>query len=581
MNRKSLLIPFISIAVFLATINVHGQSNILPYGTPMIFNYTARDYLAAPENFSIVQNKHGIIYFGNIGYVLEYDGVEWRKIEIKKNVPVLSLAVDSLNTVYVSSGNEFGFLKPDVSGELKYISLSKELGLPDAFVEGSGKVLVSSKSVYFQTSGSLVIFPNYITFNQKNNRVIVPKPFIIKAETAFNNSFIADDIVFVDQKNSGLSQLFGNELKPVKKKNFLKWKVIAILPYTADRVVVCSEKGIYFYKYNQGFMNFDSETDYYLDEISILSAAILPEMFVFATLNKGTIVIDRKISGKKRRIIEQYNKIAGLPTEQINCIYNNQYYDNNLLWLTSAYGISKTQLNSTIRKINEASDVKDIITGIIRNDKTLYVRTLGQVYYMKDTLDTHQFLKINKITSTSDWITFPVEVTQESKDKKKKKFFKIFSKKYKPPTRIEQKIVLASKNGLQLIDGNEVNMLKPDMKVLYNPKSKKQNYALLKVNKSFPKDINKLYRSKKDKFRIFLAMNNGVNIISYQHGKWIDEGFVDGISENINGINEDTLGNVWLSDNSGNLTVIRNPDTLIVYNTPPEYGNKKDSISYF
>jgi serine phosphatase RsbU (regulator of sigma subunit) len=565
--------------IILLWFSTYSQNSSVSYGTPMIFNYTSKDYLASPENYAIVQDKQGIIYVGNNGYILEYDGVVWRKIEVKRDLPVLSLGIDSLGTVYVSTGNEFGFLQPNSSGELKYTSLSKDLNFHEVQKEGIGKVLITKNAVCFQTSQSLIIYPLFLTFTGKNRIINIPKPIIIKAKTQYNNSFAADNNIFIDQKDLGLSQLINRQLVPVKNKNFLRWKTIAILPYATDRVVVCTEKGIYFYKFNQGFMKFDSETDMYLDEISILSATILPDVFVFSTLNKGTMVIARKLTGKKRKIIEQYNKLAGLPTEQINNIYNNKDYDNNLLWMTSAYGISKTQINSTIRKINEASDVKDVIIDVIRNEKILYVRTLGEVYYMKDTLDTHQFLKVKKVTSTSDWLSFPVEVLIENKDKKKKGY-KFFNKKIKPPTKIEQQIVLGSKNGLQLIDGDEAFQIKPNFKVFYYPKNKKHAYTLINNSKGFPTVINKLYRSKKNNFRIFVASNNGLDVISYQNGKWIDEGYIDQINDNITGITEDTIGNLWLSNNYGEAISIFVPDTNIIYKTPSEYGNKKDSLTY-
>jgi serine phosphatase RsbU (regulator of sigma subunit) len=579
MNRKSLLIPFISLAVFLTVLNAHGQTNIIPYGTPLIFNYSSGDYKASPENYGLVQNSQGVLYIGNTGYVLEYDGVNWRKIKIDGELPVLSLAIDSLGTVYLSTGTEFGFLQPDASGILKYVSLSADLKLNETHQNGIGNVLLTSKKLCFQTPASLVVYPQYITYSKKRKVIDIPKPDIIESKTVFTNSYAAEDIIFVDQKEQGLFQLSENKLVALKNKSFLKWKTIAILPYSADRVVICTEKGIYFYKFKYGFMKFDSETDLYLDEISILSATILPDMFVFATLNKGTMVIDRKLTGKKRKIIEKYSKLAGLPTEQINCIYNNKYYDANLLWMTSAYGISKTQINSSVRKINEAADVKDIINDIIRNDKTLYVKTLGEVYYLKDTLDTYRFLKVSKVSSTSDWLSLPIEVSTLSKDKKKK-FFKLFSKKTKPPVKIEPRVILASKNGLQLIDGVDAEFIKPNLKVLYNPKAKRQNYALVNAGKGFPKGINKLYRSKKNNYRIFAGLTNGIAVISYQNGKWIDEGTIEEITENITGIVEDTLGNLWLSDNSGGAVSIIVPDTNLVYKTPAEYGSKKDSLSY-
>ena len=49
-------------------------------GLPYIQNFSPTDYNAEIQNFSIVQDKRGLIYFGNNKGVLVYDGVSWRLI---------------------------------------------------------------------------------------------------------------------------------------------------------------------------------------------------------------------------------------------------------------------------------------------------------------------------------------------------------------------------------------------------------------------------------------------------------------------------------------------------------------------
>ena len=166
--------------VFLISAKSFSQNSSVPFGTPIIFNYSSKDYLASAENFSVVQDKQGIIYFGNIGCVLEFDGVVWRKIDVKRDYPIRSMAIDSLGTIYLNTGIEFGFLQPNASGLLKYTSLSKDLKLSDFQMEGIGKVFVTSKTVCFQTSQSLIIYPKYVTYNQKENQLIFLNPLLLK-----------------------------------------------------------------------------------------------------------------------------------------------------------------------------------------------------------------------------------------------------------------------------------------------------------------------------------------------------------------------------------------------------------------
>jgi hypothetical protein len=57
-----------------------------------IRNYSQKEYNAFMQNWYCVQDKRGVLYFGNSSNVLEYDGKNWRKIPIVKGVAVRSLS---------------------------------------------------------------------------------------------------------------------------------------------------------------------------------------------------------------------------------------------------------------------------------------------------------------------------------------------------------------------------------------------------------------------------------------------------------------------------------------------------------
>ncbi|HNO10424.1 MAG TPA: hypothetical protein PKI67_05820 [bacterium] len=47
-------------------------------GEPFIRNYFPQEYRAQSQNWSIVQDHRGLMYFGNNDGVLEFDGIRWR-----------------------------------------------------------------------------------------------------------------------------------------------------------------------------------------------------------------------------------------------------------------------------------------------------------------------------------------------------------------------------------------------------------------------------------------------------------------------------------------------------------------------
>ena len=133
--RFSLLVSFALFFCF----NVHAQIN--QNGIPFITNYSPQEYGASQQNWAIVQDNRGVMYFGNNDNgVLEYDGVTWRKIKSPNNSIIRSLAVDSAGRIYVGAVGEFGFLNPDKEGAYQYISLlskvdSSDLGFSDMFIK--------------------------------------------------------------------------------------------------------------------------------------------------------------------------------------------------------------------------------------------------------------------------------------------------------------------------------------------------------------------------------------------------------------------------------------------------------------
>ena len=59
-----------------------------------IHYYSAREYGKGHEasNKACVQDRNGVLYFGNAGGLLQYDGSNWNFIHVKESVWIHSLA---------------------------------------------------------------------------------------------------------------------------------------------------------------------------------------------------------------------------------------------------------------------------------------------------------------------------------------------------------------------------------------------------------------------------------------------------------------------------------------------------------
>ena len=94
----------------IAAASVSGQDRA-PHpevGRPRLTNFTPADYEAEAQNWALVEDDRGIIYVGNDGGVLEYDGLSWRLLQLPNrtrtrtnNPPVNSSAPEILHKPWI------------------------------------------------------------------------------------------------------------------------------------------------------------------------------------------------------------------------------------------------------------------------------------------------------------------------------------------------------------------------------------------------------------------------------------------------------------------------------------------------
>lgn len=105
-------------------------------------NYTPKDYDADAQNWAILQDRRGIMYFGNSDGVLEYDGVSWRLIETRNKSVVRSLALDEQNRFTPEGGSiitECRVRSADLTNQSAFRNLHSEIGdLVEIMVKDSG-----------------------------------------------------------------------------------------------------------------------------------------------------------------------------------------------------------------------------------------------------------------------------------------------------------------------------------------------------------------------------------------------------------------------------------------------------------
>ncbi len=122
-------------------------------GLPFIKNYQAKDYNGNAQNWCIIEDSSGLMYFGNEGYLLQYDGVKWKKIFSAGSIAVAlrSLEQDKSGQIFYGATSDFGYLAKDSLGQTQQYSLKKYV--PDSAKEffDVWTTIATDKGIYFQS----------------------------------------------------------------------------------------------------------------------------------------------------------------------------------------------------------------------------------------------------------------------------------------------------------------------------------------------------------------------------------------------------------------------------------------------
>ncbi len=336
-------------------------------GTPFIQNYNNKNAYNTSENqhWAVLQDDRGVMYFGNNSGVLEFDGKNWRLIELPNKSVVRSLAIDEKGRIYVGAKGEFGFLAPDSSKTLQYFSLIEKIPEAHSYFEDVWGVFVTNQGIIFHTFNKIYIYANE-TFK------------IIEPETSFHLAFYVKNQFYVKENNFGLKQLNNGSLQMAPNgEEFKDNSVYKMMPYRKDDLlIVTRSKGLFIYSpKNKGILIKDTklaDIDNFLQENRGFCASYNPSgSIVFGTLKNGIIVTQ---NGK---ITEHINKDIGLGD---NTIWGISIDQQGNVFAATDNGIAYLVVNSPFRKFDERNGLQGICLTAAFYQNNLFVGTSQNIF---------------------------------------------------------------------------------------------------------------------------------------------------------------------------------------------------------
>lgn len=368
--KFSPLFFFSCLLVFLSARQTYCQTQV-EKGQPFITNYSAKTFNALPQIFSVQADDRGVMYFGIQNYMLEYDGIKWRKIAIQNNesVSVVRSMKEHKGLIYYGAFGEMGYLDYDSLGQKRTYSLIDLIPTVNRKFLDVWTINSTESGVYFQSREYIFRLDDKKPGAKNHNMMKVWKP-----QTKFMFAFYLDGNYYVHQQGLGLFKMINDSLVLIPGSQFLgKERMQVMLPYKSatnekEYLIGLFYSGLYIFN-GKTFKPFATQADSLIKMTANLYKGLQLKngSYVLSTAGKGAVIIDAQ-----GNLLQKINRDIGLQDESVFDAYEDK---KNMLWLGMDNGIARVEIASPLTKFTLQSGVKTGVLTITRFDDNLYIGT--------------------------------------------------------------------------------------------------------------------------------------------------------------------------------------------------------------
>lgn len=481
------------LVISLITMPRFADGQFTESGQYPVYNFSPNEYNALSQNWCAVQDQRGIMYFGNNQGVLEYDGENWTLIPPVDGTPIKSMAIDKNNRVFFGSENEFGYLSPDSSGNLKYHPLSDQLDEEHQNFNEIWETHATENGIVFQAYHYLFIW-------EDDSLSIIP------SEEEMHESFYVGGKLLISFSESGLGYLEDNQIYPIKQKgDSYSSSIYGMIEIAQNKILIITDMdGFYqlqFSEENPGkalIEKIKTKNDQLFSNIEIYNVLrIDPNLISIGTWGYGSIIIDSMYN-----IVTIIDKNSGL---QDQIVQGQATDESGNLWLALSSGLSRVEIHSAVTQFGDIDGIDGTIQSITRFNNRIYVTTNVGLFFMD-----RKFYNTD-ISNYQQAVFKPIEGIE-----------------------IECWDMITYKNGK-----DEVLLVRTNSNVF----ELDRNHNIKKVLVDY---VFKIYQSELDPNRVYIGLESGLTSIYRKDGNWEQEAYISEISEMITNLSEDHMGNLWM-----------------------------------
>ncbi len=357
-------------------------------GDYFINNYSSTTYKGAIQNFDVIQDDFGLLYFANNSFILEYNGKSWLRIHLTDGSKTpTSFAKGKDGVIYVGGENEFGFLEKDAKGKTIYKSLTHLLKQEEKDFTKVWYTLVINDDIYFCSNERL------IRYNKGKIKTWKPK-------NSFHKAHIINNTLFVREVDKGLLFLNGDNLEMVQKTEIFAnadCKIAFFLPYKNNNefLIFTRSKGIFHFDFNSNDIkrsiltkhNCTSSLDTLLRYEPYDGLISKDNNVIVGTIDNGLFVFD-----KNYKLLNMLSTKTGLINNECRKLFIDQ---QNNLWVAFNNGLSKIEVNSPLKKWDKYNQIEGLVSSFIKYNNHKYIATSKGLMIYDDV--THSFKYVTNI----------------------------------------------------------------------------------------------------------------------------------------------------------------------------------------
>jgi hypothetical protein len=310
MNRALLLIGLLS----LICSDLFAQT-----GNYFLSHYSPTDEHIDFRSRDMVQDSHGEIYFANRAGVLEFDGFNWKFIEVPGAVYTM---VSDGTEVLIGGLTGAGKLNEKIQSPRSYEVVSDTKGIFSSVMH-KGKA-------YFCSEDQLLIY----TLQSHQLEVSIRAS---SATGTFTGVFTLGDEVVVDTEKNGLFNMQGNTLVPYASE-YRHLLFTTPSPSGKNVLVGTKDNRLFIQQENDRKEIVADPSDFFSHHILSDGVWVSDSLLAVGTLRGGVIFIN-VVSGATESIVDYNN---GLPDNEVFSLMRDK---NEGVWVAHEYGFTRIATN--------------------------------------------------------------------------------------------------------------------------------------------------------------------------------------------------------------------------------------------